>query len=179
MAGSGVRRSEEMVMGSAKRAALDVKSAKAVWRSSEAGGLCELLGFQVCHRLYMDTCLGDQGVGGGKCTCNAGLHRERVSRRFLVELDRELSVRLVTVLCSLVSSSCSHCCSCNGVIPYVEDLEVPLSANVVCPRPCAWRETRKVKNYIVLTRHYSSSSSGHFLQPALPFIIFYLSAKHF
>ena len=36
IAGRGVRRSEEMVMGSAKRAWFEVKSAKAVWRSSEA-----------------------------------------------------------------------------------------------------------------------------------------------
>ena len=37
MAGSGVRRSEAMVMGRAKSEAFEVKSAKAVWRSSDAG----------------------------------------------------------------------------------------------------------------------------------------------
>jgi hypothetical protein len=36
-AGSGVRLSEEMVTGSAKRVGFAVKSAKALWRSSEAG----------------------------------------------------------------------------------------------------------------------------------------------
>ena len=36
MAGSGVRRSEAMVMGRAKSVGFEVKSAKAVWRSSEA-----------------------------------------------------------------------------------------------------------------------------------------------
>ena len=36
MAGRGVRRSEEMVMGSAKRVGLEVKAAKAAWRSSDA-----------------------------------------------------------------------------------------------------------------------------------------------
>ena len=36
-AASGVRLSEEMVTGSAKRAGFAVKSAKALWRSAEAG----------------------------------------------------------------------------------------------------------------------------------------------
>jgi hypothetical protein len=36
-AGRGVRLSEEMVTGSAKRAGFAVKSAKALWRSTEAG----------------------------------------------------------------------------------------------------------------------------------------------
>lgn len=36
MAGKGVKRSEEMVTGRAKRVGFDVKAAKALWRSSEA-----------------------------------------------------------------------------------------------------------------------------------------------
>ena len=36
-AGRGVRLSEEMVTGSAKRAGFAVKLAKALWRSAEAG----------------------------------------------------------------------------------------------------------------------------------------------
>lgn len=48
-AGRGVRLSEEMVTGSAKRAGFAVKSAKALWRSAEAekrgwqGQSCALL----------------------------------------------------------------------------------------------------------------------------------------
>lgn len=52
MAGRGVRRSEEMVMGRAKRVLLEVKSAKAVWRSSEAGGLFQFVRDPSLYHLY-------------------------------------------------------------------------------------------------------------------------------
>jgi hypothetical protein len=50
-AGRGVRRSEEMVTGSANRLELEVKSAKALWRASEAGErVCRLVScFDRCY----------------------------------------------------------------------------------------------------------------------------------